>query len=182
MMEYLSGGTLATRVKDGPVSLAAAVHLTTDLATALEHVHRAGWYHGDIKPSNIGFTESGSPKFLDFGLSRASEGGPTVLAGTLPYLSPEVLTGEPPGPFLDLWALSVVLFETVVGIHPFLDGQRTAARIARGLDRAFAGRSTSVPPEVWSFFAEALAADPSRRPRSASDLLRRLTALAQGTA
>src|SRR5262249_26662070 len=141
VIEYLARGTLARRLQRGAIPFPEAVDLIRVLALALDHVHRAGLYHGDIKPSNIGFSHPGAAKFLDFGLSRAiaadqgdaatePEGLPRPgrVLGTLPYLSPEVREGAPPGPALDIWALSVVFCECVIGEHPFLTA-RTAADI-----------------------------------------------------
>lgn len=174
VMEYLSGGTVATRLQRGPLEPSNALGLVMALAAALEHVHAAGWYHGDIKPSNIGFTQTGVPKFLDFGLSRAWNGSEAPHAGTLPYLSPEVLQGAPAGPLLDLWALSVVLFEGLTGVHPFMDESKSHVRVSRGLNRALRARCPQLRNEFWSFFEEALAPDPIRRPQNAADFVRRL--------
>ena len=77
--------------------------------------------HGDVKPSNIGFTSEGSPKLLDFGLAHAVDDA-AMVGGTLPYLSPEVLTGRPAEEADDVWSLSVVLYEMVSGRHPFSGG------------------------------------------------------------
>jgi hypothetical protein len=70
IFEYLTGGTLAERLKGGPVSLDHAIELGTTLAGVLEKTHAAGILHRDIKPSNIGYTTGGVPKLLDFGLSH----------------------------------------------------------------------------------------------------------------
>ncbi len=91
VMEYLSGGTLAARLRGGPLPAYEAVRIAKLLASALEHLHRNGLYHGDIKPSNIGFTADGTPKFLDFGLSRAittapPSAGPTQIP--CPFAAP----------------------------------------------------------------------------------------------
>ncbi len=176
-MEHLAGGTLAALLRRGPLDAGAAHALALTLGRTLEHVHAAGRYHGDIKPSNIGLTADRVPKFLDFGLSQAFEEGGGRLAGTLPYLSPEVLRGEAPGPGLDVWALCVVLFESLTGVHPFLDGSRTRAHILRGLDGVVPGGRASLDPDLASFFHHALAADPRQRPGSAAAFVHTLSSL-----
>ncbi len=75
VVEYLAGGTLADRLRRGPVPAPEAVSITDALADALAALQDAGYLHGDVKPSNIGFTAGGSPKLLDFGLAREANGG-----------------------------------------------------------------------------------------------------------
>ena len=118
VVEFLAGGTLADRLRHGPLPASRAAAVVTTLADALAALHDAGYLHRDIKPSNIGFTSDGSPKLLDFGLSRETDD--LALAGGTPqYASPEVLAGHPAGQADDVWSLCVVLYEMVAGRHPF---------------------------------------------------------------
>jgi serine/threonine protein kinase len=71
VMEYLGGGTLLQRLRRGRLEDGEAASLVLQLARSLARVHGRGLYHGDIKPSNIGFAPGGAPKLLDFGLARA---------------------------------------------------------------------------------------------------------------
>ena len=92
------------------------------MADALAVLHERGWLHRDIKPSNIGFCSDGTPKLLDFGLTRwrpASTDASEPLAGTPLYLSPELLDGEPASDRDDVWALALVVVEMITGAHPF---------------------------------------------------------------
>ena len=89
------------------------------LADALAALHEAGYMHGDIKPSNVGFTSDGSPKLLDFGLARETSDAAATRGGTVRYLSPEVLSGRPADEADDVWSLCVMLHEIVSGEHPF---------------------------------------------------------------
>ena len=75
--------------------------------------------HGDIKPSNVGFTSDGSPKLLDFGLARETSDAAATRGGSVRYLSPEVLSGRPADEADDVWSLCVMLHEIVSGEHPF---------------------------------------------------------------
>ena len=86
LIEYLAGGTLADRLRSGPVPEGEAVHTAAMVADALAAFHDTGCLHGDVKPSNIGFTAGGSPKLLDFGLARGA--GSAAAGGTLRYASP----------------------------------------------------------------------------------------------
>ena len=115
VVEYLAGGTLAERLRGGPLPATAAVGIALAVADALAALHESGYLHGDVKPSNIGFTLNGTTKLLDFGLSRLADDGGGLAGGTVPYLSPELLGGSAPGEADDVWALGVVLYEMTVG-------------------------------------------------------------------
>ena len=104
VVEFLPGGTLADKLRRGPLPAPRALSVTTLLADALAALHEAGYLHGDVKPSNIGFTSNGSPKLLDFGLARETNDADTQ-GGTLRYLSPEVLSGLPAEEADDVWSL-----------------------------------------------------------------------------
>ena len=121
VVEFLAGGTLEDRLRDGPLAPSQAVSVVARLADALAALHEKGCLHGDVKPSNIGFTAEGSPKLLDFGLAHSVDDA-AMVGGTLPYLSPEVLTGRPAEAADDVWSLCVVLYEMVSGRHPFAGG------------------------------------------------------------
>ena len=94
VVEFLPGGTLADRLDGGPLPGAEAVRVALTVSEALTALHEAGYVHGDVKPSNIGFASDGSVKLLDFGLARLTDDRDQPAGGTLPYLSPEVLSGE----------------------------------------------------------------------------------------
>lgn len=186
VMEYLSGGTLAARLRGGPLPAYEAVRIAKLLASALEHLHRNGLYHGDIKPSNIGFTADGIPKFLDFGLSRAittrsALGGPDPnplsFCGTWAYSSPEVRSGAAPGPALDIWALCVTLCESVLGTHPFPIAE-TNAEIAAGVTGAVEKLERLEAPDLGRFLNRVLKASSSRDTLSALTLVEGLTSVA----
>ncbi len=70
VLEYLPGGTLADRIRFGPLPIETVVNTGVLIGDVLHHVHRAGYLHRDVKPSNIGYTERGMAKLLDFGLVR----------------------------------------------------------------------------------------------------------------
>lgn len=162
--EYFANGTLAQRLAaHGALEPVEVVRLGIALARALESMHASGRLHGDIKPANVGFTSSGTPKLLDFGLSRLfladdDSPGSRVVAGTLGYLSPEALRGHAPSAAFDLWSLSVVLLECVVGTQPFLHGTDAATRraILNSEASALAAPARGRDPRLGSWLERAL--------------------------
>ena len=182
VVELLAGGTLADRLERGPVPAAEAVSLAATLAEGLAALHEAGYLHGDVKPSNVGFTSDGAVKLLDFGLARET-GDADALAGTLRYLSPDVLSGHPAEEGDDVWSLCVVLYEMVSGRHPF--GSGDAADVADRIRRQRLAASESIggsePQAAVLTFAESvLTGARSTRPVTAANFgeaLRRAASL-----
>jgi len=163
--EYLAGGTLATRLAAGPLPIADALAIGATVADGLALLHERGWLHRDIKPSNIGFCGDGTPKLLDFGLTRwrsASPDAPEPLAGTPLYLSPELLDGEPAGERDDVWALALVVAEMIGGTHP-LDAADIDEVLRYVRCRAPFQWTALMPPAVVQVLDRALHPTPSRR-------------------
>ena len=171
VVEFLAGGTLEDRLREGPLAPSQAVSVVARLADALAALHEKGFLHGDVKPSNIGFTSEGSPKLLDFGLAHAVDDA-TIVGGTLPYLSPEVLAGRPAAEADDVWSLCVVLYEMVSGRHPFASGALEQVRSRIGRQRLSAGvpAASAAPTSataVAAFAASILTAPRAGRPGTA---------------
>ncbi|HLG58636.1 MAG TPA: serine/threonine-protein kinase [Vicinamibacterales bacterium] len=189
LMEYMAGGTLAARLRRGALSEADAIALVKRLASGLNEMHAAGLFHGDIKPSNIGFIKDGTPKLLDFGLARAvgslsggadgtppgSDAGAAAVAGTPAYMSPEVRDGAEPSPALDVWALCILLLESVLGTPPLRSPKR-GSEIDDGVRRALTQIKAHISPALFNLLHRSLATTP-RYPTSTADLLELLALL-----
>ena len=121
-VEYCAG-TLADRLAAGLLDQDEAIALGLRLCDALTYLHGRGVIHRDIKPRNIGVTDSGAVKLLDFGITLL----PESRAGTSAYLPPEAFEGTMPGPGFDLWAVAVVLRQATRCLSPELQ-----AILARG--------------------------------------------------
>ncbi len=126
VMELVSGGTLASRIKLGPLPPAEAISVARQVLGALAFAHSNGIVHRDIKPSNILMNKDGQAKVSDFGIARIYEGGgapdltlTSDLIGTPAYLSPERIDGKPVTPSSDIFSVGVVLYEMVTGQRPF---------------------------------------------------------------
>ena len=179
VVEFLPRGTLADRLRRGPVPAPRALDIAALLADALAAVHEAGYLHDDVKPSNVGFASDGSPKLLDFGLAREANDA-TGMGGTLRYLSPEVLSGRPADEGDDVWSLCVMLYEMVSGEHPFAGGGADEVRDRirrRRLDRGAPAAGSDPSAAALTFAASVLTARRPARPATAhafADRLRRV--------
>ena len=109
VMELVDGGTLADR----PALDLDALDLARSLLSALDHVHRSGVVHRDVKPANVLFGRDGRPRLTDFGIAHPEDATSLTqtgqIIGTLRYMAPEVAAGQPATPVSDLYALGVVL-------------------------------------------------------------------------
>jgi len=130
-MEYVEGRPLSSAISAGPLPLQTVLRYGVQIADALAHAHARGIVHRDLKSANVMVTPEGRIKVLDFGLARQvtrTEIDDTTLSqvtavgtvvGTLHYLPPEALRGEPADARGDIWALGVVLHEMCSGELPF---------------------------------------------------------------
>ena len=182
VMEYLDGETLAQRLEKGALPLDQALTIAIEIADALDKAHRQGIVHRDIKPSNVMLAESGA-QLLDFGIAVRFSGAEletvtrsTVVvaeiggvAGTLPYMAPEVLRGELVDERSDIWSLGVLLYETVTGVRPFggKSGVDVTSAILRDQPKTF---SHAVPGPLQGIVRRCLAKEPDRRYQRAGEL------------
>ncbi len=122
-MEILAGGDLKQKIKNG-LSELEALNIMVEIGSALEHAHKRGTLHRDVKPENILFHEDGQAVLVDFGIAKAQN---TVseftrigaVVGTPHYMSPERALGKKIDERSDLYALGVVLYEMLVGRKAF---------------------------------------------------------------
>ena len=122
-MEYLPGGTLQQRIREG-LALKDALSITRAMASALQYAHGRNIIHRDIKPQNILFRENGSPVLTDFGIAKTL-GSSTVMTrtglsiGTPRYMSPEQIRGQTVDARADLYSLGVLFHEMLTGTAPY---------------------------------------------------------------
>ena len=136
-MELVDGLPLTEYAQRVDLRLRQRLELLATVCDAVQHAHQMGVVHRDLKPANVLVTADGTPKVLDFGVARIfdDEAGGTVqtqvaeVVGTLPYISPEQLSGDPleVDTRTDVYALGVMLFELLAGRSPFEVATRSVA-------------------------------------------------------
>jgi O-6-methylguanine DNA methyltransferase len=160
-MEYVDGWSLAQLLEQrGTLPLDATLVIGKQLCRALAVVHAQGVIHRDVKPQNVLLTRAGDVKLADFGIAQLSEGLTAgAPPGTLAYMAPEQLLGEPIDARTDLYATAAVLCECLTGAPPY-PATTPEALLARAL--------VAGPPDLSGPLAEllrsALAADRHARP------------------
>jgi len=138
VMELVPGESLAQRLGDGPLSQDELLSIMTQTLHGLAAAHAQGIIHRDVKPANLQITTDGRVKILDFGLARferrdgldvktaSTEMDAGGISGTMAYMSPEQLHGEPCDARSDIWSVGIVLYEMATGRVPFQGKTATA--------------------------------------------------------
>ena len=184
VMEHVPGSSLAEKLATGPLSEKETLRLGTQVAAALEEAHAQRIVHRDLKPGNIVLTSRGDVKVLDFGLAKLlqpAEGEAVTAesfaetragAGTLPYMAPEQLRGEPVDARTDIHALGAVLYEMSTGQRPFPEtqGPRLIDAILNSAPAAPGRFQPRLSAELERIILKCLEKDPERRYQSAREL------------
>jgi hypothetical protein len=189
---YVPGRTFREALRAGSVTEADAIEVSAQVLDGLAHAHERGIVHRDVKPANVLLADEGdgiSVRILDFGLARLTEGETLTAAGdvpgTLAYIAPERLHGEPAGAAGDVWSVGVLLYEALAGRHPFWRSSlaETAEAITQGAPPLRTERP-DLPDALLAAVDRALALDPAKRPSAAklARLLRRARGDRGGTA
>ena len=189
-MEYITGETLSDKLAPGPLSDKDIARLGTQLAEGLVAAHGAGVIHCDVKPGNLRITRDGWLKIFDFGLARVirparpdvtttSIADSPAVAGTLPYMAPEQVCGQPLDARTDIYGAGAALYEMATGKQPF---QRTTNpqlidAILHELPVPPSIINQRVSPQLENVILKCLEKDSEDRYATAADLLVDLRAL-----
>jgi len=172
-MALVDGESLAARLERGPLEPAEILDVTRQVAAGLAEAHRGGVVHRDVKPANLMIGTGGVVKLLDFGLAqrdgqdgRSLEG---LRPGTLAYMAPEQLRGEPIDARSDVWALGAVMVEMATGRSPF-GGPTPEATLYSIAHRSPAGLE-ALPATLRPVARRALQRRPDDRYADAGELL-----------
>jgi serine/threonine-protein kinase len=171
VLEYLPGGTLEDRLRDGrPLPDDETRAIASGVAAGLAHAHARGLVHRDLKPANILFDADRRPKIADFGIARMGDAGTLTDAGTVlgtaAYISPEQAAGQPASPASDVYSFGVILFRMLTGRLPF-EAEQPLQLVAMHRDVPAPPIETvrpDVPPPLAGLVDSALAKDPAERP------------------
>ena len=172
--EFVPGQTFREALRAGDLNDSSAIEACAQICDGLAHAHAAGILHRDVKPSNVLLADGDrvSVRLLDFGLARMAE-AETLTAqgdvpGTLAYISPERLAGEDASEGSDVWAVGVMLWESLSGRHPFWQTSMldTARAIEDGAE-SLATLRPDLPKPLIQLVDRALSLSPSRRPSAA---------------
>lgn len=182
VQELLGGEDLtATIERRDAGSPRRRLRILLDAARGLEHAHRHGVVHRDIKPGNLRLLEDGQLKVLDFGIARLVEErsdltSQGVALGTVGYLAPEMLRGERFGPRGDLFALGVVAFELFAEQHPFPGAtfSQYSYRLLHEAPPRLRELAPAISDELAGAIDRCLELDPERRFAHAGELARAL--------
>jgi len=182
VMEIVQGGTLAQRLAEGPLDRAQALGVLEAVAAALDYAHEHGVVHRDVKPANILIGRDGRARLADLGIASA-RGSTRItrtgsMLGTAAYIAPEQVSGDPPTPAADVYALAAVAFEALSGRRVRVGDTPLALLHQAGSGEAPDLREAwpDAPPAAAQALARGLARDPADRPASAGALLAALRA------
>ncbi|HET9672352.1 MAG TPA: protein kinase, partial [Actinomycetota bacterium] len=174
VMEYVRGPSVRHLLNERDrLEPAQAVEVLRQTLLALGHAHHEGFVHRDMKPENLLVTKDGVVKVADFGLARAYADGRVTQAGavtgTVQYLAPEQIRGEPADPRSDLYSLGIVAYELLTGKLPFTGETAMAVAYKHLSDRVPAPSSSApdLPEDLDGFVASATDRDRELRPESA---------------
>jgi serine/threonine protein kinase/Tol biopolymer transport system component len=192
--ELVQGGTLASLLARGPLSVKKLLDLAIPIAEGLAAAHARGIVHRDLKPDNILLTSDGSPKIADFGLAKYfrpaqdAEGSQLLtltddrtkegtIVGTVSYMSPEQAKGEPVDFRSDQFSLGSVLYEMATGKRAFRRATvvQSLAAIVQEEPEQIANVNAQIPPPLRWIIEQCLAKEANDRYASTDDLARDLS-------
>jgi formylglycine-generating enzyme required for sulfatase activity/dienelactone hydrolase len=188
VLELIDGPTLAERIEPGPLSVAEAVVIASQVAEALAAAHEKGIIHRDLKPANIKLATNSVVKVLDFGLARGiqtsddrspggvaavehADSGGGAIVGSPAYMSPEQARGERVDVRTDIWAFGCLLYELLTGKRAF-EANSVSETLAAVREREpdWTAVPAPTPAGIRTLMRRCLEKDPDRRPQTIEEV------------
>jgi len=191
VQEFLSGEDLSHLIsRREPIELAEKIRLLIGVSLGLEYAHRAGVVHRDVKPANVRVLENGSVKIMDFGIAKAMGAtsgltGQGIAVGSMGYMSPEQISGDPIDARSDVFSFGVLAYELFGYQQPFRNDNlfRLLEMIVKEEPNPLLDLAPGLPPGILAIVDRAMRKKPDERYPSMADLRRDLTeALPSATA
>jgi serine/threonine-protein kinase len=169
LLELVEGRNL--RLAARTQGVATIVRWLREAAEGVAEAHRQGIVHRDLKPENLLVTREGLLKVIDFGIAKLSSLGVRTSAeqrlGTALYMAPEQIQGAATDPRMDVYALGLVLYEALTGVHPIITGAASVFEVCacqlHRVPRPFAEAAPWAPPALAELVDRAVEKDPARR-------------------
>ncbi len=191
-MQLVEGESLDRVITEGGLEVGRVIEIGSAIAEALAAAHDKGIVHRDLKPANVMVAGDGRVKVLDFGLAKIAASQPDeplnsematdlhtregVVMGTVPYMSPEQVEGQPVDHRTDLFSLGVILYEMATGVRPFAGASQAGlmSAILRDTPRPLSELRADLPTGLARVVRRCLEKDPSQRIQAARDLVAEL--------
>jgi len=188
VMRYMTGGSLADRLEDGPITVSEVTAILQRVGAALDRAHSRGIIHRDLKPGNILFDEDGDAFLSDFGIVKLAEATASftgsAIIGTPAYMSPEQARGEDLDGRSDTYSLGAVLFEALTGKQPYEANTPMGQAMKHITDPVprILEANPDLPPGCEAIIERAMAKEPTARYATAGELVRALAEVEQSPA
>jgi eukaryotic-like serine/threonine-protein kinase len=178
-MEYFPSHTLGSEiVNEKPLELKRAIQFAIDICTGMTVAHHVGIVHRDLKPANVLINQEGLLKIVDFGVAAAHREGDTQLTktgyviGSPKYMAPEQILGKKVDERADIYAVGVMLYETVTGVPPYSRGDHMSVMYqhVQGKARVAQEINPALPPGLSDLVMKAMSVDKTKRHQSMDEL------------
>lgn len=183
VMEYVDAKTVSEWLKEkGVLSIDETIKIVRQLLNAINHAHKVGVIHRDIKPNNILLCEDGTVKVMDFGLAKliqehGEQSTVTKTAGTLYYMSPEQIKGSKIDNRSDIYSIGMTIYEMLTGRTPFDKGAgeyNIQKQIIEGKIESPEKYNPGIPKSLVKFIMKAIDKNPEKRFQNINEMLSEL--------